>query len=118
MTKPMSERLADRAARRQGSGESGGESQRVPVNMYESDGALVIVAPLPGVMPDNVEVEVVGRTLTLRAAMRAPAPKEYIVHEWHYGPFERTVELPEGFGGEPKLSFGNGQLAISVPRQS
>lgn len=117
MTKPMSERLDDRQSRRDGrTGETGGESQQVPVNIYESDGALVIVAPLPGVMADNVEVSLEGNVLTVRAAMRAPAPKEYIVHEWHYGPFERSIELPEGFGGEPRTSFGNGQLAVSIPR--
>ena len=92
------------------------EGQRVPVNMYEADEALVVVAPLPGVMPSDLDVTVEGRQLTIRAAMRTMAPKDYLLHEWHYGPYERTVNLPDGFGGEATGSFGNGQLAVRVKR--
>lgn len=117
MSKTMSDRLDERQARRDGqSGESGGETLRVPVNMYESDNALVIVAPLPGVMPDDVSVTVEPGRVTLAASMRSPAAKDYLVHEWHYGPFERTLDVPEGYGGDAKASFGNGQLAVSIAR--
>jgi HSP20 family protein len=117
MTKAMTDRLDERQARRDGSaGESGGETMSVPVNVYEADQALVIVAPLPGVMPSDVEVVVDGTDVTIRAAMRSPAPKDYLVHEWHYGPYERSVTVPEGYGGEPKASFGNGQLAVHLGR--
>ena len=94
----------------------GVEAQFVPVNMYETEGAIVIVAPLPGVMADDVEVTVQGRQATIRAAMRTAATKEYILHEWHYGPYERTVELPDGFGGAGAATLGNGQLALRVQR--
>jgi HSP20 family molecular chaperone IbpA len=115
MTKTMSDRLSDRQARRDGtSGEAGGEILSVPVNMYEADSALVVVAPLPGVMPGDVEVVVDGTELVIRAAMRTPAPKEYLVHEWHYGPYERALSVPAGYGGDVKVSFGNGQLAVHL----
>jgi HSP20 family protein len=117
MSKTMSDRLDDRQARRDGlTGEAGGEMQRVPVNVYESDNALVIVAPLPGVMPDDVAVTIEPGRVTITADMRSPAAKEYLVHEWHYGPFERAVDVPEGYGGDAKASFGNGQLAVSIGR--
>jgi HSP20 family molecular chaperone IbpA len=117
MTKPMTDRLTDRQARRDGtSGEAGGETMHVPVNVYEADQALVIVAPLPGVMPADVEILLDGTEVTIRAAMRSAAPKDYLVHEWHYGPYERTVTVPEGYGGEAKASFGNGQLALHLGR--
>ena len=88
----------------------------MPVNVYEADGAVVIVAPLPGVMPDDVTVDVAPGQVTIHADMRSPAPKDYLIHEWHYGPFERTVEVPAGFGAEVRASFGNGQLAVSLTR--
>jgi HSP20 family protein len=117
MTKPMEERLEDRQARRDGgSGETGGEMMTVPVNVYEADGAVVVVAPLPGVMAGDVTLEVEPGRLTIRAAMRSAAPKDYLLHEWHYGPFERTLDIPAGFGAEVKTSFGNGQLAVSLCR--
>ena len=94
----------------------GVEAQHVPVNMYETEGAVVIVAPLPGVMAADVEVTVDGGRATIRAAMRTAATKDYILHEWHYGPYERTVELHDGFGGKAEASFANGQLALLVER--
>ena len=90
--------------------------QSMPVNMYESDGAIVIVAPLPGVMADDVEIEVHADRVRIWADCRSLAPKDYLLHEWHYGPYERVVELPEGFEGEPAASFGNGQLAVRIGR--
>ncbi|HEY2427379.1 MAG TPA: Hsp20/alpha crystallin family protein [Acidimicrobiales bacterium] len=90
--------------------------QSVPVNMYETDEAVVIVAALPGVGADDIEVEIERHTVTIRSDVRSLAPKAYILHEWHYGPYERMVELPEGFEGDPSASYGNGQLAIRVGR--
>lgn len=92
------------------------DGQTVPVNMYEAEGAVVVVAPLPGVMEDDVQVSVSGNQLRIRAEMRTPAPKDYLLHEWHYGPWDRTVELPDGFGPGYETSFGNGQLAVRVLR--
>jgi HSP20 family protein len=92
------------------------EPQHVPVNMYETSGALVIVAPLPGVMADDVSVTISQGAVRIEAAMRTPGEKDFMRHEWHYGPFERTVEVPEGFGCNAAASFGNGQLAIRLER--
>jgi HSP20 family molecular chaperone IbpA len=92
------------------------EPLNVPVNMYATDEAIVIVGAMPGVTADDVEITVERRRVWLRAANRSLAPKRYLLHEWHYGPYERLVELPEGFEGEPSAHFGNGQVALRVPR--
>ncbi len=99
-----------------GAAAAGGTPQPVPVNMYAAAEALVLVAPLPGVMADDVEVVIEGRTATIAAAMRSSAPKDYLLHEWHYGPYERVLELPDGFGGEATATFANGQLALRIER--
>jgi len=92
------------------------QPQPVPVNMYETDDAIVIVAPLPGVMASDIEITVEAHQVRIWAEARSLAPKDYLRHEWHYGPYERTVDLPEGFEGEPNASYGNGQLAFSIGR--
>ena len=86
----------------------------VPVNMYEADEAFVVLAPLPGVMADDVHVKIDGRTLSIEADMRSPAIKAYLMHEWTYGPYERLVDLPDGCSGQFETSFGNGQLAVRL----
>ena len=119
MTRDMGDRIDELQQRREGvAGEPGGETMEVPVNVYEAEEALIVVAPLPGVMPEDIQVRVDGHRLHIAASMRTPAPKEYLVHEWHYGPYERIVELPEGYGGGGSATFGNGQLAVRVTRGS
>jgi HSP20 family molecular chaperone IbpA len=92
------------------------EPMDVPVNMYEADEAIVIVGAMPGVMADDIEITVEADRVWLRARNRSLAPKRYLLHEWHYGPYERLIELPEGFEGEPSAHFGNGQLALRIER--
>ena len=117
MTRHIDDRLQDLHDRQEGrKGETGGEVMRVPVNMYEAGEALVVVAPLPGVMPSDITVDVAGGELRIAAEMRSPAAKEYLAHEWHYGPFERTVDLPDGYRGAGSATLGNGQLAIRILR--
>ena len=92
------------------------DPQSVPVNMYEADAAYVVVTPLPGVMPDDIQVSIDGQQLHLFAEMRSPAIKAYLMHEWNYGPYERVVDIPDDCTGEFETSFGNGQLAVRLLR--
>lgn len=112
----MSEIRDELAARLGEAVDTATHPQNVPVNLYETDEALVAVAPLPGVMADDIEIAVESRRLTITAHMRTAAPKNYLRHEWHYGPYFREVEIPDDFGAQVTASFGNGQLAIQLGR--
>jgi HSP20 family protein len=90
--------------------------QHVPVNVYETTDALVVVAPLPAVQPQDVTVDLTPGRLRLTARLRSAAPKDYLVHEWEYGGYERELDLPTGFGGGVEASLANGQLAVRVLR--
>lgn len=90
--------------------------QRVPINMYETNEALVVVAPLAAVSADDVHIELRPGTLRFYAHLRSAAPREHLVREWDYGGYEREVELPDGYGGDVEASLANGQLAIRVTR--
>lgn len=92
------------------------QPQRVLVNGYTTPEAIVLVAPMPGVVPDDVEITVAGNRVTLRAALRTDAPKQYFLHEWDYGDYERTLDLPEPVGEPISASLGNGQLAVRLAR--
>lgn len=88
--------------------------QRVPVNVYETNGALVVVCPLPAVTADDVTVELRPGTLRFWAELRSAPPRDYLVHEWEYGGYEREVEVPSGYGGGVEATLANGQLAVRV----
>lgn len=88
--------------------------QEIAVNAYRTESAMVIVAPMPGVMPEDVEIRVDGSTVSLRAELRTDAPKDYLIHEWDYGAYERTIDIGEGYGAPVTASLGKGQLVVSL----
>jgi HSP20 family protein len=90
--------------------------QRVPVNVYETPAALVVVAPLPAVTAEDVRIELRDGSLRFWAGMRSSGPRDFLVNEWDYGNYEREVELPPGFGSALEATLTNGQLAIRVLR--
>src|SRR5436190_1090064 len=89
-------------------------TQNVPVNVYESSGALVVVAPLPAVQCEDVHVELREGCLRFWARLRTSGPREYLVHEWEYGGYEREIDIPAGYGSGVEATLTNGQLAIRV----
>jgi HSP20 family molecular chaperone IbpA len=90
--------------------------QHVPVNVYATSDALVVVAPLPAVQPSDVTIDLMPHCLRITAHLRTAAPKDYLLHEWDYGGYERELDLPDGFGGGVEASLANGQLAVRVLR--
>jgi HSP20 family molecular chaperone IbpA len=92
------------------------QPQRVPVNVYETPAALVILAPCPAVTAHDVTIELQRGVLRFWAHVRSAGPRDYLVQEWEYGGYERVVELPAGFGRGVEASLANGQLAIRVLR--
>ncbi|GEM_PF-2887572 len=90
--------------------------QRIPINMFELPEGLMIVAPMPGLQPEDVELTVAGSVLTLRGR-RTPGQedRDYLVKEWDYGPYVRTLELP--FPVDPDhmiATLDNGILTVNL----
>lgn len=93
-----------------------GKPQTLPVNMYAADRAVVVVAPMPAIAVDDVNVTVGDGKVTITAERRTEAPKDYLLHEWHYGPYQRVIDLPDGYRGCAEATFANGQLALRVEK--
>src|SRR3954464_13679133 len=90
--------------------------QQVPVNIYETTGALVVVAPLPAVTPKDVTIELKGTRLRFYAHLRSSGQREYLICEWAYGGYEREIDIPAGYGSGLEASLTNGQLVVRVLR--
>jgi HSP20 family molecular chaperone IbpA len=90
--------------------------QSVPVNVYDTDSAMVVVAPLPAVQPEDVTIRLKPGVLRITAHVRSAGGRNYRIHEWDYGGYERELEVPDGFGGGVEASLANGQLAVRVLR--
>ncbi len=88
--------------------------QSVPVNAYQTPGAFVIVALFPAVTENDITVELTAEGVRFCAELRSAGPREYTIHEWEYGGYERFVETPVGFGSGVEASLANGQLVVRV----
>ncbi|MDX1614931.1 MAG: Hsp20/alpha crystallin family protein [Candidatus Promineifilaceae bacterium] len=90
------------------------------MNIWVSDEGVIATSEIPGVDPDDLDITVVGETLTL-SGTRQPEEMaqdvKYHRRERGYGDFSRTFELP--FRVDPdqvEARFRNGVLHIMLPR--
>ena len=92
----------------------------IPVNLFDNERELMIVAPMPGVGPEDISIDVTDDGhLTLRSAQHGEGQERiaYLTREWSYGPYERTIELPYAVDAlRANVSYGNGVLSITFPR--
>ena len=98
---------------------TGPGQQSLPVNMYETDVDLLIVAAMPGIRAEDIEITVTGQTLTIRSEMRGSMEetKDYLRREWYYGPYRRTLELPFPVDADKaNANYGAGVLTLSLPK--
>jgi HSP20 family protein len=99
-----------------------GSVQTVPVNVYESDDYLMVIAPMPGLHQDDIEIEVRGNTLTLEGRQHGDLKpeetgKRYLRHEWRYGPYRRMIELPYAVdSSSAEATLGNGVLTVRLQK--
>ncbi|PZR61688.1 MAG: hypothetical protein DLM71_08125 [Chloroflexi bacterium] len=94
----------------------------VPINIFENERELMVVAPMPGVSPEDIEVDVLedGR-MALRAAPRGEGQDRiaHLVREWAYGPYHREFELPVPVDGQrANVTLDNGVLTVTLPKAS
>ncbi len=96
------------------------DATAIPINLYQNARELMVVAPMPGIAPEDISVEVSDDGwLTLRAAEHGMGQEriEYVLREWSYGPYERRIELPCAVDAtRANVTFGNGVLAITFPK--
>lgn len=87
------------------------------VDIYETPEELVLVADLPGVGKDDLEVRVEEDVLTIRATPKHSAPAEVVWREFELPNFFRQFELSEVIDQE-KISadFKHGVLTLHLPK--
>ncbi|MFQ5465585.1 MAG: Hsp20/alpha crystallin family protein [Thermodesulfobacteriota bacterium] len=96
-----------------------GEMWRPSMNCFMRDGSYVVQADLPGIDPKDIEVSVVGDTLTVKGERKTEWKKKkegHIFHESSYGLFERTLQVPEGVEADKvHATYKNGVLELTMP---
>ena len=93
--------------------------QKIPVKMYRTPDRLMVAAPMPGMEPGDILVEITGDgMLFLHGALRGllKDAKEVLIDEWSVGDYHREVGLPDTVDGEhANVTYGNGVLVVAMP---
>lgn len=94
--------------------------ETLAVDMYETPEEVVVTAGLPGVDPEDVDVSVIGDTMTIKGGCKAEqevAQENYIRRERRYGSFSRTLRLPTAVvASKATADFSKGVLTLRLPK--
>jgi HSP20 family protein len=90
-----------------------------PMDVKAEDDAYVITAVLPGLKPEDLNIQIVNDTVNLQGVFKNNRDEKasYLLHERPFGVFSRTLTLPEPLdanGAEASLS--EGILTLRVPK--
>jgi HSP20 family protein len=101
-----------------------GESTRscpvyVPaVDIYESEDALVLVADMPGVGPEDVSIDIRDNQLSLRGSVALEETKERVhLQEYGVGDYYRQFSLGRAIDqSRIEASMRTGVLTLTLPK--
>ncbi len=91
-----------------------------PVNVFSDKSGTVVKLEIPGVSPDDVQIEAEGRTLTVSGKREVPAPPDGSFHrrERGTGQFSRSFQLPADLDlGRAEATYKHGVLTVRVPKK-
>src|SRR4051794_652879 len=104
-----------------GEGAMQGQSrvQQPLVNLYRTADRVMVAAPLPGMEPSDIVVEITSNgRLVLQGEFRGAltGQKEVLLEEWSAGAYHRELDLPVAVDGElANVTYGNGVLVVVLP---
>jgi len=92
----------------------------LPTDMIEAKDNVIVKMSAPGVKPEDIDISVVGDTLTIKGETKSEGQFEegsYIRKERRYGAFQRTLSLPASVASDKaKAEFENGVLTLTLPK--
>lgn len=95
----------------------------MPIDVYATDDNVVIVAAVPGMSPDDLDLSIQRNTITLSGKVHNVADSEdtqgatWYVHELTSGTYRRSLTLPFPVDADKAdATFENGILRVVLPK--
>lgn len=92
-----------------------------PVNVFSDKDGYVVKMEVPGMSPENVNVEAHGRTLTISGKREATTPQGGSFHrrERRNGEFSRSLQLPADLDlAQATATYKQGMLTVHIPKKA
>lgn len=98
------------------------EEGQLTVDVYRTDDDVVIKSTIAGVTADDLDISITNDMVVIRG-QRMPDEKvsnsSYDYQELYWGPFSRTIILPEEIDAEKaSANMKNGILTLRLPKMS
>ncbi len=95
------------------------EVGQLAVDLYQTDKALVLEAPIGGVRSEDIDIEITPTTIVLEGKRHRDHHTQkhnYMIDECHWGAFAREITLPVEIDADSaQASIKNGVLRIVMP---
>jgi len=93
---------------------------QLALDVIENPNEFVVKASVPGLKPEDLDITVVGDTLTIKGQTKAEMKQEkenYLLQERRYGAFQRSITLPASVQADKAhADFENGVLTLTLPK--
>jgi len=90
------------------------------INIYEQDNGIVLMAEVPGVKPEQLDLTVLGDSVTLKGQRQEeelPDGERFYRRERPAGSFDRTVTLPEAVNPDSvQAQYKDGVLKVRMEK--
>jgi HSP20 family protein len=95
-------------------------SWQLSLDIVENDEDFTVKASIPGINPDDLEITLSGKNLTIKGETKGESESDqgkYHLRERRYGSFSRRVSLPTEINDkEVKASYDSGVLTLTLPK--
>lgn len=93
---------------------------QLALDVYQTDEAVIVKAPIAGVKRGDIEVSVTDEVVTIKGSRQNTAQISrdgYFVQECYWGNFARSYVLPVAVDADRAQAFlENGMLSLTIPK--
>jgi len=97
-----------------------GDGVHAPIDVYQTPNEVVVKASLPGVKPEDVEINITDDTLTIKGETKGIEElkrEDYLYREHHHGSFVRSITLPHALQTDKaEATSEDGILTLTIPK--
>lgn len=103
------------------SGFGAAEASSIAFDIHESDTAYIVAANVPGLVADQIDVQLRDNVLTISFELPQPTLAEgerVLLQERRFGRFSRSITLPQAIDTEAvEAQHNNGVLTLTLPKE-